>query len=72
MDYGEELNKKKQATEARIIGELRDVVEEIAKKKKYTYIFERSVGGLLYAPEDADLTDEVIELYDKKFKAKGK
>ncbi|MFQ5465655.1 MAG: OmpH family outer membrane protein [Thermodesulfobacteriota bacterium] len=72
VDYGEELNKKKQATEARIIGELRDVVEEIAKKKKYSYVFERSVGGLLYAPEDADLTDEVIEIYDKKFKAKGK
>lgn len=72
MEYGEDLNKKKQASEARIINELRDVVEDLAKKKKYTYVFEQSMGGLLYAPDDADLTDEVIELYDKKFKAKQK
>jgi outer membrane protein len=71
MDYGEELNKKKQRTEARIIGELREVVEELAKKKNYTYVFEKSMGGLLHAPEDADITDEVIELYDKKFRESG-
>ena len=71
MTYGDELNQKKQESEARIITELRDVVEEIAKKGKYNYIFEKSVGGLLYAPEDADITDDVIELYDKKFKARG-
>jgi outer membrane protein len=70
MAYGEELNKKKQVSEARIIGELRDVVEELAEKGKYSYIFEKSVGGLLYAPEDADITDDVIELYDKKFRAR--
>lgn len=66
MDYGEQLNKKKQDTEAKIIQELRAVVEDIAKKKGYTFVFERSVGGVLYAPKDADLTDEVIKAYDKK------
>jgi len=71
MTFGEELNKKKQESEARIITELRDVVEEIAKKGKYDYIFERSVGGILYAPKDADITAEVIKLYDKKFKSRG-
>ncbi|MBI1912346.1 MAG: OmpH family outer membrane protein [Deltaproteobacteria bacterium] len=68
MDYGEQLNKRKQDTEARIIEDLRDVVEEIAKKKGYTYVFEKSVGGLLYAPADSDLTDEVIKTYNKKGK----
>ncbi len=71
MSYGEALNKKKQESEARIIGELREVVNELAKKGKYSYIFEKSVGGLLYAPEDADITEDVIELYDKKYKARG-
>ena len=70
MEYGEDLNKKKQETEARIIKELRDVVEEIAKKKGLTFVFERSVGGLLYAPAELDLTDEVIKTYDAKKKKK--
>lgn len=68
MDYGENLNKKKQETEARIIKELRDVVEEIAKKKGMTFVFEKSVGGLLYAPKEYDITDEVIKAYDAKKK----
>lgn len=68
MAYGEELNKKKKETEARIINELRDVVRELAREQGYSYIFEKSVGGLLYAPEGADVTDEVIERYDRMYK----
>ncbi|MDP2688956.1 MAG: OmpH family outer membrane protein [Deltaproteobacteria bacterium] len=69
MEYGEKLNKRKQEIEAEIIKGLRDTVEEIAKKKGYTYVFERSVGGLLYAPAEDDLTPEVIKAYNKSFKA---
>lgn len=65
-EYGEKLNNRKQETEANIIEELRDVVEEIAKKKGMSFVFERSVGGLLYAPKDYDITDEVIKAYNKK------
>ncbi|MBI5468489.1 MAG: OmpH family outer membrane protein [Deltaproteobacteria bacterium] len=70
MEYGEQLNKKKQETESDIIDELRAVVEEIAQKKGYTYVFERSVGGLLVAPASDDLTDEVIKVYNKEFRAR--
>ncbi|MEK6791083.1 MAG: OmpH family outer membrane protein [Deltaproteobacteria bacterium] len=72
MDYGEELNKKKQEREAQIINELRSIVEDMAKKKGYVYVFERSLGGLLYAPAQDDITDEVIKLYDERFKSGGK
>lgn len=70
MQYNDELNKKKVSTEAQIIEELKSVIEEVAKKKGYTYVFEKSVGGLLYAPADTDLTDEVIKTYNKRQKAK--
>lgn len=70
MEFGEELNKKKQERESQIIDDLREIVEEIAKKKGYTYVFERSVGGILYAPADADITTEVINTYNKRSKAK--
>ena len=69
MEYGENLNKKKQEVEAKIISGLRDAVEELAKKNGYSYVFERSVGGILYAPAEGDLTPEVIKMYDKSFKA---
>lgn len=71
MKYNEDLQKKKVSTEAMIIEELKDIVEDIAKKKGYTYVFERSIGGVLVAPADADLTDEVIKAHNSK-KGKGK
>ncbi len=66
--YGEEFNRKREETEKRIIEELRDVVEEVAKDKGYTFIFEATVGGILYAPPSADVTDAVIKAYDGKVK----
>ncbi len=69
MEYGDKLNKKKQAMEEDIIKGLRDTLEEVAKKEGYTYVFERSVGGILYAPDEDDLTPAVIKLYDERYKA---
>jgi len=67
MDYGDELNNKKQEHENAIIEDLRKIVDEIAQKKGYSYIFERSMGGILYAPEADDITDEIIKTYDKRW-----
>lgn len=64
MQYGEDLNKRKQELEARIIEGLRETVEEIAKKKDLVFVFEKSVGGILYAPKDADITDDVIKAFN--------
>ena len=44
--------------------ELRDVVLQMAKKQKITLILQRSVV-LFYDSEQVDLTDKVIEAYDK-------
>jgi outer membrane protein len=66
VQYGEELNKKKQETEGKIIEELRVLVDEMAKKNGYTYVFETSMGGILYGPVEDDITDELIEAYNKK------
>lgn len=72
-DYGEELNKKKQDRESVIIEDLRAIVDELAKKKGYSYVFEKSMGGILYAPDADDITDEVIKTYNKRFaEKKGK
>jgi outer membrane protein len=70
MESNDKLNAMRQEKEDEIVKELLDVVDEIAKKKGYTYVFERSAGGILYAPPEADITDEVIKSYNKR--AKGK
>lgn len=70
MEYGEKLNKKKQDLESNIIKSLRDIVADIAKQQGYTYVFERSVGGILYAPDGDDLTPAVIKDYDKRYREK--
>lgn len=48
----------------RVQGEIRDVITQIAKKEKYTLILERSVV-LFFDSERTDLTDNVIDGYNK-------
>lgn len=72
VKYNDDLNKKKVEKEAEIIKELRSVVTELAKKKGYTYVFEKSGGGILYAPGDDDLTDDVIKLFNIRTRASAK
>jgi outer membrane protein len=64
--YDNELNKKRAQTEAEMLKELQEIIKAIAKKKNYTFIFEQSAGGILHAPENANITDELIKQYNKK------
>ncbi len=68
MRYSDELNKKRSRREGEIIRELKKVIKEIAEKEGYSYVFEYSLGGLLYAPDEADITDEVIKAYNARVK----
>ncbi|MBE9528324.1 MAG: OmpH family outer membrane protein [Proteobacteria bacterium] len=70
--YNEEINSTKQAEEAAIIDEFAGIVEELAKKRGYTYVLERSLGGLLYASPDDDLTTEVIKIHNNRFSKRGR
>jgi len=72
VKYNDDLNKKKVEKEAEIIKELRSVVTALGKKKGYTYIFEKSGGGILYAPANDDLTDDVIKLFNIRNRASSK
>lgn len=66
VKFSEELTQKKQETEMDIIEGLRQIVEEVAKEKGYTYVFEASLGGILYSPENSDITDQIITAYNKR------
>ncbi len=64
--YDTMLRKTKAQSEATIIAELKEIIKTIAKKKGYTFILEYSAGGILYAPENNSITDELIKQYNKK------
>lgn len=51
---------------ARIVRDVRDVVHEIGKEKKYDLIVDSQLGGVLYSSKVIDLTDLVIDRYDRK------
>lgn len=63
-DSQAELQAKDSELTADILQELQEVIAEFGQQEGYTFIFERSGSGLLYAAPEADLTDQVIERYD--------
>jgi len=50
----------------RIKEDVFQIVEEIGKREGYLLILERRVGGVVYAPNAIDITDRVIEAYNKQ------
>ena len=65
-----ELNRKKTDSEEQIIVDLKDVVADIAEKKGFTIILEKSAGGVLYFNAEDDITSLVIQAYDKSYRKK--
>ena len=65
-----ELEGKFKVDEERIVGPLRkkmiDVVQGIGREQGFTLIVERASPGLLYSREALDITDSVIDLFNKK------
>ena len=52
---------------ASILKNLKEVVAEIAKQGKFNLVVEGSQDAVLYAESESDLTDQVIQLYNKRF-----
>jgi len=70
-DSQEEIQKKQTGLMQDIIKEMRQVVHELGKKEGYSVIFERSESGILYIPENFDLTDKLIEKFNETTKNNG-
>lgn len=64
-EYTEDLARKEGEMTGKIIDKLRNVVVNIAQRDGYTFVFEKSQGGVVYGPQNADITPEVIKLYNK-------
>lgn len=65
-DIQEELQQADQDYTRKILEEIFKVVQQIGKQDGYTLVLEKTESSILYASEAIDLTDRVIQAYDKQ------
>lgn len=69
MEFQVDIKRKEQQATKKIAGKVAKLVETVARARKLTAVFETSSAGLLYVRNPVNLTQQVIEMYDKKFTA---
>ena len=67
-DLQKELQKKEQEILARVLNDISGVVQKIGKEKGFTLIVERRGASVLYGAPEADVTEEVVRLFDDETK----
>jgi outer membrane protein len=71
-DFQKELEKTEQGLLQKVLKEVSGVIERVGKDKGYYMIVEKRGAGVIYAAAEADLTDEIIRVYDREAGPKGK
>ncbi|MBI5048320.1 MAG: OmpH family outer membrane protein [Deltaproteobacteria bacterium] len=69
LQSNDDIKRREQENKTVLIKDLIELAKPLANEKGYTFIFESQ--GLIYGPPDADLTNELIKIYDGDYK-KGK
>ncbi len=64
-DFQKELEKKEQGATGRILQELTGVIEQIGKERGYLLILEKRGASVIYGDVEADITEDIIKLYDQ-------
>jgi outer membrane protein len=71
-DFQKELEKREAALLQKVLQDVSGVIERVGKEKNYYLIVEKRGAGVVYAAADADLTEEIIRVYDREAGTKGK
>ena len=61
-----EIQKKERELTLPILKKLREIIAKLAKEKDFTMVLEKSEQSVLWAKKEVDLTDEVIQRFEKK------
>jgi outer membrane protein len=67
-DYQNELRQKDQELTRSILKDLEELIKGMGEREKYTFILEKTQGGILFASQTADITDKVIAAYNEWLK----
>ncbi len=66
QDTQEELAKANEQELVKVIKEIQAVVNDLAKERKYTFVFEKDRQTVLYSSDRIDISSEVVKILDKK------
>jgi len=64
-DFQKELEKKEQGATGKILQELTGVIEQLGKERGYLMILEKRGASVIYGDVEADITEDIIKLYDQ-------
>ncbi len=67
-DLQNTLQKKEEAMLAKVLQDVGGLVQKVGKEKGFGMVLERQRSSILYASADADLTEEIIRIYDDENK----
>jgi len=64
-DFQKELERKEQGLTQKMLLDLNVLIERVGKDRGYLMILEKRGASVIYADPEADLTDEIIKVYDQ-------
>ena|SRR5690606_30466510 len=62
----QEIQQQERKLTEPILKKLQTVIEDMAKKDKYTVILEKRENGVLWAQKDLDITEQVVKAFESK------
>lgn len=65
-DAQREIEQKDREFASKALPQIRDIIRDVAKEQKLTFVFEKNDTPVLYAPDGPDLTDKVIQRFNAK------
>ena len=70
MEYQKEITEMENKAKGPILEKVKGIVDEVSKKNDVDVTFEASTAPVIYAKDEKDLTQEVIDSYNKKYPKK--
>ncbi len=70
MEYQKEITDMENKAKGPILEKVKAIVDEVSKKADVDVTFEASTAPVIYAKEEKDLTQDVIDAYNKKYPKK--
>ena len=71
MQYQQELSQKEAELTQKILEKMQQILRRIGQTDGYTLIVEANEGGVVWVPSNLDLTDVLIQRYNRQTKAGG-
>ena len=71
VQYQQELSTKEGELTQKILEKMQEILRRIGQTEGYTIILEANEGGVVWVPSNLDLTDVLIQQYNKQAKQAG-